>query len=252
MKRIVSILLTVCMLFALSTMFFSCGDCVFSEDWTKNSNYHWRACTDEDCTELTDKAEHVWDEGRITTKATQEAEGVKTFTCTTCGQTKTEAVTFTGLTEEEWNIALSEFTFENVTYEESATTSKGVESGTIKYKFNKDLVWIKNRAGGAHTTSRLTDKEEIKTFRRAMVDSIQEIARYESYQYDAATKTYRSTEPIYISSLKSSSKNITLTFENGKLAEIKYEVKIYAVGDDYTVTSTSKIWDYGTTVVDGF
>lgn len=251
MKRIVSILLIVCMLFASSTMLFSCGDCVFSEDWTKNSNYHWRACTDEDCTEITDKAEHVWDEGQITKKATQEAAGVKTFTCTTCAQTKNEAIEFTGLTEEDWNIALSEFTFENVTYEESAVSSKGIESGAIKYKFNEDLVWIKDRVGVA-STRRLTDKKEIKAFRRELVDSLQEIARYESYQYDAATKTYQSTEPIYISSLKASSKNITLTFENGKLAEVKYVVKIYAVGDDYTVTVTAKLWDYGTSVVDGF
>ncbi|MBQ9805693.1 MAG: hypothetical protein IJW49_04210 [Clostridia bacterium] len=244
MKRIVSILLTICMLLSLSTMLASCGhDCVFSEDWTKDATHHWHACAHEDCTELTDKAEHVWDEGQITTKATQEAAGVKTFTCKTCAQTKTEAIEFTGLSEEEWNIALSEFTFENVSYEESAISSKGDKSGTVKYKLTKDLVWIQRNA------IKLTDEEEIKTFRRALVDSIREIVPYESYQYDAATKTYKATEKIYFSALKTSTQNVTLTFANGRLVEIKYEVKIYAVGDDYTVTATIKLSDYGTTTI---
>jgi len=253
MKKFISIVLAFCMLLSLGTLLSSCGhDCVFSEDWTKDATSHWHACTHEGCTETADKAEHIWDEGQITTKATQEAEGVKTFTCTTCGQTKTEAVAFTGLSEEDWNIALSEYTFENVTYEESATSSLGIDSGTIKYKLNKDLVWIKNRAVGAPTTQRYTEPAQIEAIRRALVDSIRDIAPYEHYQYDAETKTYKATKKLYIAALKTSTDDITLKFENGKLAEIKYSLKLYAEGGDYTVTSTSKLWDYGTTVVDGF
>ncbi len=47
---------------------------------------------------------HTWDEGKVTTEPTCVAEGVKTFTCTLCGETKTEAVPATG-----------EHTFENGT-----------------------------------------------------------------------------------------------------------------------------------------
>lgn len=39
-----------------------------------------------------EKLEHKWDEGVITTEPTYEKEGVKTFTCTACGETKTETV----------------------------------------------------------------------------------------------------------------------------------------------------------------
>jgi len=35
---------------------------------------------------------HSWDEGKITTQATEAVEGVKTFTCTKCNQKTTEAV----------------------------------------------------------------------------------------------------------------------------------------------------------------
>lgn len=35
---------------------------------------------------------HSWDEGKVTREATTEAEGEKTFTCTVCSQTRTEAI----------------------------------------------------------------------------------------------------------------------------------------------------------------
>ena len=38
------------------------------------------------------KAEHDWDGGKITKEATETAEGVKTYTCTACGETKTESI----------------------------------------------------------------------------------------------------------------------------------------------------------------
>lgn len=39
---------------------------------------------------------HSWDEGVITTQPTASADGVKTYTCTVCGVTETEAVPATG------------------------------------------------------------------------------------------------------------------------------------------------------------
>ena len=42
---------------------------------------------------------HSWDEGKITTKPTCVVDGVKTFTCTVCNETKTEPVPATGHTE---------------------------------------------------------------------------------------------------------------------------------------------------------
>ncbi|MCD7844234.1 MAG: bifunctional metallophosphatase/5'-nucleotidase, partial [Clostridiales bacterium] len=39
---------------------------------------------------------HVWDEGTVTTEATETEDGVMTYTCTVCGETKTEAIPATG------------------------------------------------------------------------------------------------------------------------------------------------------------
>ena len=38
------------------------------------------------------KLGHTWDNGVITKEATETEEGVKTYTCKTCGETKTEKI----------------------------------------------------------------------------------------------------------------------------------------------------------------
>lgn len=43
-------------------------------------------------TESVAKKEHTYDDGKVTTEATCDAEGVKTYTCTGCGETKTETI----------------------------------------------------------------------------------------------------------------------------------------------------------------
>lgn len=42
------------------------------------------------------KTEHVWNGGKVTQTATCTVNGVKTFTCNTCGTTKTESISATG------------------------------------------------------------------------------------------------------------------------------------------------------------
>ncbi len=46
-------------------------------------------------------ATHTWDNGTVTKPATCKEEGVKTFTCTVCGETKTEPIA--KLTAHTWN-----------------------------------------------------------------------------------------------------------------------------------------------------
>ena len=41
------------------------------------------------------KKEHAWDEGKVTTEATCKNTGVKTYTCNSCGETKTEEIPMT-------------------------------------------------------------------------------------------------------------------------------------------------------------
>ncbi len=61
--------------------------------------YTCSGCGDTKTADVAKTTEHEWDNGTVTTPATHTTEGVKTFTCA-CGETKTEAVAKT--TEHEW------------------------------------------------------------------------------------------------------------------------------------------------------
>ena len=58
--------------------------------WEKyNETQHQHVCSK--CGNV-EYAAHTWDEGKITTEPTCKDTGIKTYTCTACGETKTEAV----------------------------------------------------------------------------------------------------------------------------------------------------------------
>ncbi len=63
-----------------------------TQTWSKDATDHWYACTDAECDLKIGKQAHAWNEGEVTTEATEEADGVKTYTCTVCAQTKTEPI----------------------------------------------------------------------------------------------------------------------------------------------------------------
>lgn len=252
MKKFLSVMLVLCLLLALSASLTSCAHkCEFSTDWSKDEASHWHACTKEDCTEVADKAEHTWNEGEITTEATQEEDGVKTFTCTACAQTKTEVVAFTGLSEAEWNAAFADAVFENFAYKEVATTAgSGVSIITeAAYKFTEDNAWVEMTMMGQTAESYAPDKASANEMREQMVDSIKALTPYASYEYDAATKTYKATKEVDITGSGASTKDVTLTFVDGKLAEIKYTISFTQDGIDLAATSTVTISDYGTVVL---
>ena len=89
--------------------------------WTNDETNHWQECSV--CHDIIDKAEHTyaphkceetatctkaecgyvkpagqhsWDEGKVTTPAACTTDGVKTFTCKVCSETKTEPIKASG------------------------------------------------------------------------------------------------------------------------------------------------------------
>ena len=77
-------------------------------------------CNKDGKYEITAKTEdHAWDDGVITTPATKEADGVKTFTCKDCGTTKTEAVKYVVTADPKYTL--------------KATYNGGVVSGNLAH-----------------------------------------------------------------------------------------------------------------------
>ena len=84
-------LLALCMILCIAIAVTSCGHTHEpATDWENDAANHWHACGG--CDEQLDIAEHSFDAGVVTTPATEETEGVKTFTCTDCGYAKTEKI----------------------------------------------------------------------------------------------------------------------------------------------------------------
>ena len=64
----------------------------FADKWSYNELQHWRAATCEHTNEKVQVGDHTWNPGVITTQPTATTKGVKTYTCSVCGATKTEEV----------------------------------------------------------------------------------------------------------------------------------------------------------------
>ena len=131
---------------------FDKADHVAAEGYEHNTDAHWQTC--DVCGFVLNKAEHSWDSGVITTPATTEKEGVKTYTCTVCKATKTEAVPKTAkpTTPTKQSISKAQITgLSSKTYNGKAQTQsklkvicegKTLKQGTdytVSYKNNKNI-----------------------------------------------------------------------------------------------------------------
>lgn len=226
-------------------------ECEFSAEWSSDEDFHWQACNVSGCKEVFNKIEHIWNDGEVTTKATQDSEGVKTFTCITCSATKTEGVEFTGLSMQEWNLALSDTVFENFSYSEVATTTgNGVSvDSEAAYKFTKNSAWIFMSAAGESAESYAPDTTSANTLRRQLIISINDIANHAYFEYEAETKTYKAIGGILIAAVNAYSHDVTLKFEGDRLVEITYSVSFLQSGVSCKSTSVITISDYGTTIL---
>ncbi len=62
--------------------------------------YTCTVCQETRTESIAKLTEHTWNDGVVTTEPTCAAEGIKTFTCTVCGETKTESIE---VLEHTWN-----------------------------------------------------------------------------------------------------------------------------------------------------
>ena len=96
-KRLFTLVCVLCLLIALPVVLSACRvhDHTYADTWTSDDTYHWHTSTCQHADLVSDKAEHTWDAGTVTTEPTADTEGVLTKTCTVCGKTKTAPIPVT-------------------------------------------------------------------------------------------------------------------------------------------------------------
>ena len=263
MKKLVSLLLVVGMCLSIGAALTACDEehtHTYKTEWENDATHHWHVCEGEDCADVTDKAEHTWNDGEITTEATAEADGVKTFTCTVCGQTKTETVKYTvkeTVTKEEWETA---FAFDcaflqrkmngyedstHIVYAESNiayTKIKMIEYYpddqimAIDYMEKVDGGWYcyndETQSGDIDAVREYTKQyqtpedchgdDEFESTKNAPKNSVSQFAEcFEQFKYDDDKNAY------VADSIDSEYSNITISFNQGKIHKVCYTDKWY-------------------------
>ena len=67
----------------------------YETTWSNDADKHWHKCSR--CSDKTDEAPHLWDDGKVTAEPGCTTAGTKTFSCI-CGATKTENINAKGHT----------------------------------------------------------------------------------------------------------------------------------------------------------
>ncbi len=263
MKRLFTLLLALVLMLAATTALSSCDflhECSFATDWSHDDTDHWHVCVGENligekllgekCAEVSEKAAHTWNEGEITTEATQEADGVKTYTCTVCSHTKTETVPFIGMTRAEWGAVIHPNRFANFTMDMEMVVSAsdlGINmqiTATMLMKFTENAVYMYAEAAGE-------SMEEV--FEGSTADEVADILAvcdYDNFTYDRETKLYHANRSISIPwDEDADPTDTTLRFEDGRLVEMKYSYTFMDDGVETQVETTVSFVDYGTTVI---
>ena len=251
MKKTLVLLLTLALLLSTLAVLSSCNthECTFATDWSHDDTNHWHACIGEDCVEISEKAAHTWNDGEITTKATQEADGVKTYTCSVCSHTKTESVSFTGMTKDEWNLIIHLNNFKNSTLDiKMLIVTPSVDAqfnSSLILKFTEDATYMYAQSAG-QTNEEIYDGSSMD-----LAAEVVAMFDYDNFTYDAEAKIYRAKGKISVPWDDSEPTDATIRFENGKLVEMKYS---YTTNDedsnlDMNFDNTVTFTDYGTTVI---
>lgn len=90
----------------------------FSSKWEYDETSHWHECMTKKHSDVADKADHTFDAGVVTTQPTETTEGVKTYTCTTCGNTKTAKI---GMLDHEHTFDMTKWSYDTENHWHPAT-----------------------------------------------------------------------------------------------------------------------------------
>ncbi len=253
MKRILTLLLAVCLLTSSLALLTACAHkCEYSTTWSSDDNDHWHACSKSDCTLVADKGAHTWNEGTVTTKPSENADGVKTFACTVCQKERTETVKFTGLAREEWDEVITKDVFDNFTFSMVTVAEyKGISAETkLTYFITSSDIYATTEMAG-ESSGMLVPKDQVQESKDELIEIFENMFDYDDYKYDEATKTYVATKEIKLELLDDmKTSDAVVRFENGKPVEYKCSGKSESSdGTEVDMKVTFTFIDYGTTKI---
>lgn len=230
----------------------------YKTEWSKDDTHHWHECEGEACSDVADKAEHVWNEGEIKTEATKDADGEKLYTCTVCQATKGESVQFSGISEEKWNQVIQTANFDNITFGYKATFTSGytddVGPHASVFKLDGDRMSMDGETE--------TDPETITAAKTWYIESALAIVKnFDKFTYDKVSDSYKATENI-VYTVTIMGYEATITAANVSV-ELNADMNIAEIACTMTQAFTENgtpttyvldveftFADYGTTVVD--
>lgn len=289
MKRIISTVIALSLICSLGAILASCDDGHvhdFAEEWEYDSAHHWHDCTDEDCLIVSGLAEHTWGDETVVKEATPNKEGISEKKCTVCGATENSSVAFAGISENKWDMMISDAAFENYTFTtEGRMTASGTNQettvsdvkSTVKIASDKiEIILYAEEANGTASdamtmkfdgeTAEMMKSQYVQIFMLVLKD-------YKNFEYNSESKTYKITETITISDdiigvaghgesfttftipavIEIRDAEATLS-DDGKILKLVCDYsQTMDTGNGTTVASGITTWtfsDYGTTVID--
>lgn len=267
MKKLVSLLLAMAMCLSMGMMFTACDnhEHTFKTEWATDAGYHWHECEGENCLEVADKAEHTWDDGKITTEATEEEKGKKTFTCTVCNATKGEDVAFEGVSEEKWEQSLSEQKFDNVTINYELNNETMEQTCVVKIAGDKVYRGGTVMMEGMDAPEEMTvvfDGEEAVIQKTMFLEVfLGLLAERDNFVYDAEKNVYINPKDVSVDVESSEDHRANETMKNGEVkfnanglieffsCELTETVYFNDTVRSITTNATWTFSDYGTTVI---
>ena len=196
-------------------------DHIWSSKWTSDADAHWHECTYQwskcDITENAKKngyGTHTFDEGKVTKVATCKEAGEKVYTCTVCGETKTEVLPKTTDHKYTWKVVSKATVF--APEKQQGTCS--VCGAVVNRDNGKKLTaTIKLNA----TSIKLQKKQTTKKIRVAMANG-DSVRSWRSSNKKIATVN---SKGVIKAGKKTGTAKITVTLKSGKKATLKVKVQ---------------------------
>ena len=221
-----------------------------------NDEQHTIHCAD--CP-YTDVNTHYWNSGEVTTEATCAAEGVKTYTCTQCGATKTEAIE---KTSHSYPYYPKDSDYEIITPADGSAPGKRALKCSVCGQPGTERDYIvatlPNESGVQHYKLKCTSAYGINTgMNHARIEEhyFTDNAYYYAVKRDANSRGFMllwfdegENSPVYIrSATKSSSGGISATQDYGTSESNYYGILCYVDSRDEfinLISSWSGIYTY--------